>query len=151
MSNDGVPAAQRELADLLRDLSWNVHRKAPDITGMDPLPATDLAVLKHVLDAPGLTVTELARVMGLKQSNASAAVRNLTERGLLTRSSSPTDRRVSHLEPTEEARAQNESIAAAWAGPIRAGIAQLDEEQREALEAAGDALAALSRLLQVRG
>ena len=89
--------------------------------------------------------------MGLKQSNASAAVRTLTERGLLTRSGSPTDRRVSHLEPTDEARAQNEAIAAAWSGPIRDGIGQLDEQQRAALEAASDALVALNRLMQARG
>ena len=151
MSNDGVPAAQRELADLLRDLSWNIHRKAPEISGFDPLPATDLAVLKHVLDTPGLTVTELAQLVGLKQSNASAAVRSLTERGLLARTSSPTDRRVSHLEPTEEARAQNEAIAAAWSGPIRSGIGQLEPAQREALEAASEALVALNRLMQARG
>ena len=151
MTNDGVPAATREIADLLRDLSWNVHRKAPEITGIDPLPATELAVLKHVLDNPGLTVTELARLVGLKQSNASAAIRTLVDRGLVTRSSSPTDRRASLLMPTEEARAQNEAIAFAWSGPIRAGIARLEEGQREALEAASGALAALSRTLQARG
>ncbi|MCC9144447.1 MULTISPECIES: MarR family transcriptional regulator [unclassified Arthrobacter] len=151
MTNDGVPAAPREIADLLRDLSWNIHRKPPEITGIEPLPSTELAVLKHVLDTPGLTVTELARLMGLKQSNASAAVRTLTERGLVARASSPTDRRVSLLEPTEEARAQNEVIAHAWAGPIRAGIARLDDEQREALEAAAEALVALNRALQARG
>ena len=151
MTNDGVPAAAREIADLLRDLSWNVHRKAPEITGIEPLPATELAVLKHVLDNPGLTVTELARLIGLKQSNASAAVRTLAERGLVARSSSPTDRRVSLLVPTDEARAQNEAIAHAWAGPIRAGIARLDEDQREALEAASEALVALNRIMQARG
>ena len=151
MTNDGVPAATREIADLLRDHSWNVHRKPPEITGIEPLPATELAVLKHVLDNPGLTVTELARLIGLKQSNASAAVRTLAERGLVTRSSSPTDRRVSLLVPTEEARAQNEAIAHAWAGPIRAGIAGLDDKQREALEAASEALAALNRILHARG
>ncbi|MCC3278509.1 MarR family transcriptional regulator [Arthrobacter sp. zg-Y40] len=151
MSIDGVPEAQRSVADLLRDLAWNIHRRAPEITGIDPLPATELALLKHVLDAPGLTVTEVARLMGLKQSNASAAVRTLTERGLLTRSSSPTDRRVSHLVPTEEARAQNEAIAAAWSGPVRAAIEQLDGKQKAALEAASESLGALNRLLQAKG
>ncbi|MCC3289740.1 MULTISPECIES: MarR family winged helix-turn-helix transcriptional regulator [unclassified Arthrobacter] len=151
MTNDGAPAATREIADLLRDLSWNIHRKAPEITGIEPLPNTELAVLKHVLDNPGLTVTELARLMGLKQSNASAAVRTLAERGLVTRSGSPTDRRVSLLLPTEEARAQNEVIAHAWAGPIRAGIERLTVEQREALAAASEALVALNRAMQSRG
>ena len=150
-TNGTTPGALRSMADLLRDLSWNIHRRPPEISGIEPLPATELAVLKHVLDTPGLTVTEVARVMGLKQSNASAAVRTLTERGLVSRSGSAMDRRVSHLVPTDEAYAQNETIAAAWSGPIAAGIEQLDDDQRAALENAAGALTALNRLLQVRG
>lgn len=141
-------ARRRELAVLLRDLAWTIHRRVPDVTGIAPLPSTELAVLKHILEAPGMTVTELSRHMGLKQSNTSAAVRVLTERGLVTREGSPTDRRISRLIPTEEARAQDEAIEDAWAGPIRSSLAGLSSREAAALDAAGEALQALNSLLR---
>ena len=141
-------ARRREVAVLLRDLAWTVHRRIPDVTGIDPLASTELAVLKHILEAPGLTVTELSRRMALKQSNTSAAVRVLTERGLVTRESSPVDRRISRLFPTDEALAQDEAIEDAWAGPIRSGLAGLSDEEARALEAAASALQSLNAVLR---
>lgn len=141
-------ARRRELAVLLRDLAWTIHRRIPDVTGIDPLPSTELAVLKHILESPGMTVTELSRHMALKQSNTSAAVRVLTERGLVTREGSPADRRISRLIPTEQALAQDEAIEDAWAGPIRNGLAGLGSEQAAALEAAASALQALNVVLR---
>lgn len=146
--NTEAAARRRELAMLLRDLSWTIHRRVPEVTGIDPLTSTDLAVLKHVLDAPGMTVTELSRDMALKQSNASAAVRTLTERGLVTRESSPSDRRVSRLFPTDKALDQDEAIADAWAGPIRKALAGLDEPETAALDAAVQALRTLNQSLR---
>lgn len=144
----GAAARRREVAVLLRDLAWTVHRRIPDVTGIDPLASTELAVLKHILEAPGLTVTELSRRMALKQSNTSAAVRVLTERGLVTRESSPADRRISRLFPTDEALAQDEAIEDAWAGPIRSGLAGLSDEEAQALEAAASALQSLNAVLR---
>ncbi|WP_341394458.1 MarR family winged helix-turn-helix transcriptional regulator [Arthrobacter sp. G119Y2] len=141
-------ARQREVAVLLRDLAWTIHRRIPDVTGIDPLASTELAVLKHILEAPGLTVTELSRRMALKQSNTSAAVRVLTERGLVTRESSPADRRISRLVPTDEALAQDEAIEDAWAGPIRSGLAGLSDEEGRALDAAASALQSLNAVLR---
>lgn len=141
-------ARRREVAILLRDLAWTIHRRIPDVSGIDPLASTELAVLKHVLETPGLTVTELARRMALKQSNTSAAVRVLTERGLVTREGSPTDRRISRLVPTEGALAQDEAIEDAWAGPIRSALAGLTAEEVEALNAAVAPLQRLNSLLR---
>lgn len=141
-------ARRRELAVLLRDLAWTIHRRIPDVTGIDPLASTELAVLKHILEAPGMTVTELSRHMALKQSNTSAAIRVLTERGLVTRESSPADRRISRLIPTEQALAEDEAIEDAWAGPIRNGLAGLSDEEAAALAAAAEALQALNARLR---
>ncbi|MET4060430.1 DNA-binding MarR family transcriptional regulator [Arthrobacter sp. UYP6] len=146
--NTEAAARRREVAMLLRDLSWTIHRRVPEVTGVDPLTSTDLAVLKHVLEAPGLTVTELSRRVALKQSNASAAVRTLTDRGLVTRESSQSDRRISRLFPTDRALAQDEAISDAWAGPIRKALAGLDERESAALEEAAQALQALNSLLR---
>lgn len=141
-------ARRREVAVLLRDLAWTIHRRIPDVTGIDPLASTELAVLKHILEAPGMTVTELSRRMALKQSNTSAAVRVLTERGLVTRESSPVDRRISRLVPTAEALAQDEAIEDAWAGPIRSGLAGLSDKEAQALDAAASALQTLNTVLR---
>ena len=146
--NTEAAARRREVAMLLRDLSWTIHRRVPEVTGVDPLTSTDLAVLKHVLEAPGLTVTELSRRVALKQSNASAAVRTLTDRGLVTRESSQSDRRISRLFPTDRALAQDEAISDAWAGPIRKALSGLDERESAALEEAAQALQALNSLLR---
>ncbi|MGN8244136.1 MarR family winged helix-turn-helix transcriptional regulator [Cellulomonas soli] len=147
------PTASRDLAATLRDLAWTVHRHAPEVAGFDPLPATELAVLRHVMDTPGITVNELSRHMGLRQSNTSAAVRTLVERGLVAREGSPADRRITHVVPTDLALADHERIAAAWSGSIREALADLaarDPQQAAVLEAATAALAALDAALRAQ-
>ncbi|WP_258059784.1 MarR family winged helix-turn-helix transcriptional regulator [Arthrobacter sp. ZGTC212] len=148
VDNTDAAARRRELAMLLRDLSWTIHRRVPDVTGIEPLTSTDLAVLKHVLEAPGMTVTELSRHMALKQSNTSAAVRTLADRGLVTKESSASDRRISRLFPTDKAMAQDEAIGDAWAGPIRKALAGLDAAQAAALDDAVQALQELNSRLR---
>lgn len=149
MSLDTDPAPRsRDVAMVLRDLAWTIHRRVPEGATAEPLPTTELALLKHVLDSPGLTVGELARRLGLRQPNTSAALRTLLERGLVVREPSPEDRRTFHIVPTEEALAEDEAIAAAWSGPLRAAQQHLTAEQAAALENAHDALVALDELIR---
>ncbi|ASU78703.1 MarR family transcriptional regulator [Actinopolyspora erythraea] len=138
---------QRELADVLRDLAWTIHRLVPDVAGIEPLPTSELAVIKHIQASPNITVTELARQLGMQQSNASAAVRNLVERGLVARERDPVDRRVTRLTPTEKSLAAKDSINTVWSGTVRAAMTRLTPEQSEALEAASGALEALDQAL----
>lgn len=142
-------ASQRTVTGVLRDLAWTIHRRVPDMSDIsDPLPTTELAVLKHLLDTPGITVTELSRRLGLQQSNTSAAVRTLVDRGFVTREPSPADRRVSNLLPTASARAEDEAIAEAWSGTIRAALAALEPKQVAAIEAAAEAMQALDQVMR---
>ncbi|WP_141921508.1 MarR family winged helix-turn-helix transcriptional regulator [Haloactinospora alba] len=83
----------------------------------------------------------------MEQSNLSAAVRSLAERGLLTRGSSPTDRRVTRLLPTEKSLAAKESINTVWSGTIQSAMARLSDDQVAALRAASGALHALDQAL----
>ncbi|GAA1483226.1 MarR family winged helix-turn-helix transcriptional regulator [Brachybacterium fresconis] len=147
LDTDPVPRP-RDVAMVLRDLAWSIHRRVPEAATADPLPTTELALLKHVLDSPGLTVGELARRLGLRQPNTSAALRTLLERGLVVREPSLQDRRTFHIVPTEEALAEDEAIAAAWSGPLRAAQEQLSPEHAAALEGARDALVALDELIR---
>ncbi|MDN5913897.1 MAG: MarR family transcriptional regulator [Pseudonocardia sp.] len=139
---------QHELATVLRDLAWTIHRLVPGVAGLDPLPTTELAVIKQVLASPGITVTELARHLGLQHSNTSAAVRGLVGRGLVARDPSPSDRRVSRLVPTEKSLAAQESIDTVWSGTVRTAMSRLDRDQVAAVEAASGALQALDEILR---
>lgn len=150
MTESSAQVERLDMSMLLRDLAWTIHRGVPVIAGIEPVPMTELAILKHILDAPGITVGELSKSLGLRQSNASAALRTLTERGLVTREMDPDDRRVSRLFLTERAKAEQAAIGNAWVGPIRDVLAALPPEQIAAIEAAATALKALDRSLQAK-
>lgn len=139
---------QRELADVLRELGWTVHRRAPERAGVGPIPTTELALLKQIVDAPGSTVGELAQNLGLRQPNVSAAVKVLVGKGLARKEASLTDRRITLVVPTDLGLAEHRAIAASWSAPIAHAIASLDSAHQQALTQATDALAALYEALR---
>ncbi len=147
-ADPGVSAQQGQLATVLRDLAWTIQRLVPEAAGIKPLPASEIAVLKQILRSPGITVTELARLLGMQQSNVSAAVRVLVERGLVERERDPEDRRVTKPATTEKLLGEKEAIDSAWSGTIRTALAQLSEEQLTAIENASGALRELDEILQ---
>lgn len=138
---------QLRLATVLRDLAWTIHRLVPEVADLDPLPNTELAVVKQVLAAPGVTVTEIAHRLGMQQSNVSTAVRALVCRGLVARERTPEDRRITRLSPTEKSLAARESIDDRWSGTVRAAMTELSPDQVRAIEEAAPALQALDRAL----
>lgn len=133
---------------VLRELAWTIHKRAPDRTGTGPLPTTEVALLKQVMDAPGSTVGELSAALGLHQPNTSAAVRVLEGRGLVVREPDPSDRRTTRVSPTPRGLREHEAISADWAGSVADAIARLDPRDRRALEAAAGAMAELTRLVR---
>ena len=142
-----APRPNRDVTTVLRDLAWTIHRRVPEVAGLDPLPTTELAILKHVIDSPGATVTALARQLDLRQSNTSAALRTLVARGLVHREPSTTDRRVTLVFPTELALADSTMISAAWSGEMRDALDTLDAADVAAIEAAAGALDRLDAAL----
>lgn len=132
---------------MLRDLAWTIQRLVPEAAGLDPLTNTELAVIKRVQASPGVTVSGLARHLGMKQSNVSAAVRDLVGRGLVAREADPADGRVHQLVPTEKSLADKDSIDTVWSGGVRTAMDRLEPEQVAAIENASDALRALDEVL----
>lgn len=132
---------------MLRELAWTIQRLVPEAAGLDPLTNTELAVIKQVQASPRVTVSGLARNLGMKQSNISAAVRDLVERGLVERESNPADRRVHELVPTEKSLADKDAIEAVWSGAVRTAMERLAPEQVAAIENASDALRTLDEVL----
>ena len=144
-------ASVQRVAITLRELAWTIHRRAPERAHVGPIPTTEVALLKQVVDDPGATVGELARTLGLKQSNTSAALRSLENRGLITRESNEDDRRVVRIRATPSGAREHEAIAEAWSAGVIDAVAALPERERAALEAANDALVLLHDLIREEG
>lgn len=145
-----VTSVRRDLTLVLREIAWTIHRRAPERAGVGPIPTTEMVMLKQVLTTPGATVGELAQALGLRQPNASAAIRLLVSKGLVTKEPEAADKRVVRIQPTDLGRSEHGAIAEAWAGPVEDAIAALDPAHRDALDAAADALRALHAELQRR-
>ncbi|WP_344071756.1 MarR family winged helix-turn-helix transcriptional regulator [Microbacterium sediminicola] len=148
-----MPHAERppaELAAVLRSLAWTVHNGIPDRAGIEPVPRTELSVLKEVLEHPGATVGELSRIVGMHQPNVSAAIRRLEARDLVRSGRSDTDRRVNRISPTERAFAEQTSIIETWMGSLGEAFATLPDAQRAALTDALGGLQALDDALRDR-
>ncbi|MGE2712886.1 MarR family winged helix-turn-helix transcriptional regulator [Mycolicibacterium litorale] len=137
-------AAHRELAIALHDLSWRIARFGPAQVGLEPLPASELAVLRAVMDEPGRSVSEVAAVTNMQSSNVSTAVRALMDRGLLDKRADARDRRVTLLEPTARALAERNAIENAIAGSVSAALTALPADAVEALVAAVPAIRQLT-------
>jgi DNA-binding MarR family transcriptional regulator len=133
----------RELAVTLHDLSWRISRFAPARVGLEPLPASELAVLREVMDGPGRSVSDVAAAISMQSSNVSTALRALAERGLVEKRPADHDRRMSLLHPTARALAEREAIEDAVAGTVSAALAGLPAGHVDALF---DALPALREL-----
>ncbi|MFC9559949.1 MarR family winged helix-turn-helix transcriptional regulator [Agromyces sp. NPDC056965] len=143
-------ASLQRVAITLRELAWTIHRRAPERAHVGPIPTTEVALLKQVVDGPGATVGELARTLGLRQSNTSAALRSLEGRGLITRESSAADRRVVRIWATPDGVREHEAIADAWSADVIDAVAALPERERASIEAATEALALLHELMRKR-
>ena len=68
-----------EAAKALFQLTWWLQRKGPLRVGLEPLPATEVAILGYVEDHEGVGVTEVGTALNMKAPNVSAAVRALVE------------------------------------------------------------------------
>lgn len=112
--------------------------------GLRPVEYTILALLH---EDPGLTPARLARALSVTAPNITAWLGRLEERGLLARSTSPTDRRVQVLGLTaagrraarEGTRRLVDAEATAFAGLSRGEFMLLNELLRKVAAAAGDA------------
>lgn len=104
----------------LGDLAEAVQELARRLQNLDHADSADLApverMVMHQIDlSPGTTPGAIAAELRLKTSNTAAALRNLEERGFLTRTRDADDRRVVRLHATEAAHRNLDRVRAAWA------------------------------------
>jgi DNA-binding MarR family transcriptional regulator len=137
----------RELAVALHDIAWLLPRTfdpRAELALNEPLPPTELEVMRLLVRKRELSVGEVARELGLHPSNASAAIRGLLGRGLLERRPDTRDGRISRLTPTAKAQAIRRQREEAWGELLRDRLARLHPTEATELLAAADSLTALA-------
>jgi DNA-binding MarR family transcriptional regulator len=117
----------RELAVVLHDLAWLLPRTldAQVTSPPQPLPPSELEIMRLLVRRPGLTVGEVARELALQATNVSSSLRALLARGLLERRRDESDGRVARLHPTAQAIANHEARERAWGDALESRLAGL--------------------------
>lgn len=131
---------------VLHDIAWLLPRTIDPSAeeGLDPLPASELEVMRLLVRTPELSVGEVARELGLQPSNASAAVRSLVTRGLLERRQDGRDGRVARMVPTAKAQTIRQQREGAWGELLRTRLGRLSPEDAAQLLGSVDALRSLA-------
>ena len=149
MKRQATPRGARDLAVVLHDLAWLLPRTVdPEAeVALDALPASELEVMRLLVRQPGLRVGQVARELGLRDSNASSAIRSLIARGLLERCADPADGRATRLVPTDRASDTRSRREAAWGRTLAARLRRLPDDEAAQLLDAVPALRALAHEL----
>lgn len=137
----------RRLAVAVQDLAWAVDRTKParpDLGWIEPLPPTELQVVRYVSRHEGASVGVVAAALGLQQSNVSTAVRGLARRGLVDRERDPADRRVTRLRATARSAAHRDPVEGGWARSLAEALAGQPAADRRAVLAAVEPLRRLA-------
>lgn len=149
-ADETVLRQARALVPVLYQLSRVMRLPEVHQVGLGQLPPSELEVLRHVIEAPGVSVSTLARDLGLHASNVSTTIRALAARHLIRREPDPNDRRAVRLYPTVDAARGSARIEDAWAGIFAAALTEITDEQRAAVSGAAPALGALAQRLRAR-
>src|SRR4051795_5585975 len=138
----------RDLAVVLYDLAWLLPRTiGAEDAKRDPIPPTELEIMKLLVRRPGLSVTEIARELALQPSNVSTAVRSLTDRGMVERRAHASDARVARLHPTRAAVSNRAAREEAWGEALDGYLTSLTAADRRALRDSLPALRGLAEAL----
>jgi DNA-binding MarR family transcriptional regulator len=126
--------AARDLAVVLHDLAWLLPRTIGLAAArQDPLPASELEVMRLLARRPGLSVNDVAHELGMQPSNASTAIRSLIARGTLQRRPDTIDGRVVRLEPTPDAYVARDRREHAWGEALTDVLATVSPPDRQRL------------------
>lgn len=113
------------------------------------LSRTELGLLK-TLDDRSRRITELADLQGLAQPTITILVKQLEERGLVTRTRQSGDARVVLVSLTESGNAALEDYRGKLRAVLGGHLTGISDEQVEALAAATETLSQLVDVLQLQ-
>ncbi|MEV7972759.1 MarR family transcriptional regulator [Cellulomonas sp. NPDC089187] len=137
-------ASLRRLGSVVHDLSWALRHAEPPTEGYDQLPPTEFQIMRFLDRHPESSVGEVARGLGLQQSNASTAVRGLIDRGLVDKRPDDDDRRVVRLTTTPLSAGRRAPVEASWGDTLERALAELGDDDAAAVRRA---IAPLERLV----
>ncbi len=139
-----------ELAKVLgrigRGLRYHTRaeREALDLTH------SEAELLRLVDRSPGIRVQDAAVELGVASNSVSTLVKQLNRAGLVERATDPLDGRAVCLRLTPLAREWVTQVGNAREQAIQRALLELDDEQREALEAALPAMKRLAKALSTK-
>src|SRR5580658_1666214 len=102
------------------------------------LSLTESAVMARLAREGPATTADLARAEGMKPQSMGTTIAALEELGIVERKPHPTDGRQVNIELTAKGAAVRKSAGDAKRTWLAQAIAQLDEQERETLFAAGE-------------
>ncbi|MER5184056.1 MarR family winged helix-turn-helix transcriptional regulator [Streptomyces sp. NPDC002896] len=146
----GRHTSLREFTPALRDTARILLRAAEQRAGVHPLPPSEADMMRLIVRDPGVSPGRLATELLMKPSNVSAALRHLTEHGLVSRETDPADRRATRVLPTPQAVTNARRIEDTWAHLIDEVLDDLDPGDAQTLLHALPALRALEAALRAR-
>ncbi len=133
----------QQIAEELRPLILRIGRHLRRETDQPGVTSQQATLLWLVKSRPGLSLRELARAEGISAPSLSAHVDRLEDLGLIRRVRSSDDRRRVGLELTTEGRMTLRRVRARRTSWLAGRLARRSDEDRERLEQALPALAAL--------
>jgi len=112
-------------------------RRARTAAASHELSWTETSVLKRLAHDGPSTTADLARTQGMRPQSMRPIIATLEEMGMVERKPHSTDGRQVNLELTAKGAATQKSVGDAKRTWLAQTIAQLDEQERETLFAAG--------------
>ena len=110
------------------------------------LSLTEAAVMARLVKDGPATTADLARAEGMRPQSMGTTIAALEEMGMVERKPHPTDGRQVNIELTAKGAAVRKSAKDAKRTWLAQAIAQLDEEERDTLFAAGEIIKRLAEL-----
>jgi DNA-binding MarR family transcriptional regulator len=141
-------AVAEELFDAIGLLRRRARRVAGRPWPLETLSNAQAELVRLVRRRPGVSVAEAADELGLAGNTVSTLVRQLTEAGLLRRTTDADDRRIARLRLTAPAQRRVEQWRDRRAGLVADAMTALSAADRRALERAIPVIAKLAGAVQ---
>lgn len=129
-------SSDAEIADLLQSIGVLIRRIRAAASSHE-LSLTESAVLARLVREGPATTADLARAEGVRPQSMGTTIAALEETGLVERTPHPTDGRQLNIQLTPKGVAVRNSVKDAKRTWLAQAIAQLDDQERGTLFAAG--------------
>ncbi|MGB8011209.1 MAG: MarR family transcriptional regulator [Terriglobales bacterium] len=133
------------IADFTQAIGLLVRRVRAAAASQE-LSLTESAVMARLERGGPATTADLARAEGMKPQSMGTTIAALEEMGIVERNPHPTDGRQVNIQLTAKGIAVRKSAKDAKRTWLAQAVAQLDEQERETLLAAGEIIRRLAEM-----